>query len=303
MNHKTRKWNFKGNEEQELVISMNSALRMLEENLNKEDQKPSIFLGYADPAGIFQTDPLAADAIADAVRSFQFNYYPPAVGVLEARRAIAKHLSCDLPYQLSPDDVFLTLGSIQAIEIITSIVAQPGANILLPRPGYPPYEANAVSNGLEVRQFDLIPEKGWEVDLDSVEAVADDNTVAMVMINPCNPCGNVFTYQHLKQVAETARKLGVFVISDEAFGLVTFGSNPFVPMGVFGTIVPVLTIGTLSKRWVVPGWRLGWIVTNEPNGFFEESGIVESIKNHLEVTSNPPTFLQGAIPQIFEQVK
>lgn len=82
-------------------------------------------------------------------------------------------------------------------------LARPGANILLPRPGYPLYEARASFSQFEVRHFDLLPEKGWEVDLDSVEALANDRTVAMVVINPGNPCGNVLTLEHMKKVGET----------------------------------------------------------------------------------------------------
>jgi tyrosine aminotransferase len=96
--------------------------------------------------------------------------------------------------------VYLTVGCTQAIEIVVSVLARPGANILLPRPGYPQYEARVGCSSLEARHFDLLPERGWEVDLDSVEALADENTVAMVIINPSNPCGNVFTAQHLKKV-------------------------------------------------------------------------------------------------------
>lgn len=98
--------------------------------------------------------------------------------------------------------MYLTIGCTQAIEIVLSVLARPGANILLPRPGYPQYEARAGCSNLEARHFNLIPERGWEVDLDSVEALADENTVAMVIINPSNPCGNVFTYQHLKKVVQ-----------------------------------------------------------------------------------------------------
>lgn len=115
-------------------------------------------------------------------------------------RAIADYLSKDLPYKLSPDDVYLTIGCTQAIEVILTALARPMANILLPRPGYPFYEARAAYSRLEVRHFDLLPEKGWEVDLDAVASLADENTVGMVVINPGNPCGNVFTYQHLKKV-------------------------------------------------------------------------------------------------------
>ena len=96
--------------------------------------------------------------------------------------------------------MYLTIGCTQAIEIIISVLARPGANILLPRPGYPQYESCAAIDGLEVRHFDLLPDKAWDIDLDRIEALADKNTVAMVIINPGNPCGNVFTHQHLKKV-------------------------------------------------------------------------------------------------------
>ena len=76
-------------------------------------------------------------------------------------RAIAEYLSVDLPYKLSPDDVYLTIGCAQAIELIIKVLALPGANILLPRPGYALYEAHAAANHLEFRRFDLLPEKGW----------------------------------------------------------------------------------------------------------------------------------------------
>ena len=63
------------------------------------------------------------------------------------------------------------------------------------------------------------------------------------------------------------------MISDEVYGRQAFGSNPFIAMGEFGPIVPVVTLGSLSKQWVVPGWRIGWIVTCDPNGVLKSSGV------------------------------
>ncbi|CAL5368344.1 unnamed protein product [Camellia sinensis] len=120
--------------------------------------------------------------------------------------AIAEYLSHDLPYKLSPDDAFVTSGCTQAIDVALSMLARPGVNILLPRPGFPIYELCAAFRHLEVRHFDLLPKKGWEVDLDAVEALADHNTAAMVIINPGNPCGNVYTYPHLKKIVEQLKK-------------------------------------------------------------------------------------------------
>lgn len=116
-------------------------------------------------------------------------------------RAVADHLTSNLPHKIiSPENVFLTIGGTQAIDIILPSLARPGANILLPKPGYPHYELRATRCLLEIRHFDLLPERGWEVDLDSLEALADENTVAIVFISPSSPCGNVFTYEHLKRV-------------------------------------------------------------------------------------------------------
>ncbi|KAK2990103.1 hypothetical protein RJ640_028743 [Escallonia rubra] len=285
MENGSTKWGFfQGNEEPKAAstLTVRDVLATIMENLDGADQRPTIPLGHGDPSAFpcFRTTLVAEDAIVESVKSAKFNCYAPAGGILPARRSVADHLSKHLPYKLSADDVFLTVGANHAIEVIITALARPDANILLPRPGYPLYEARADFSNLEVRHFDLLPEKGWEVDLDAVTALADDKTVAIAIINPGNPCGNVFRYEHLQKVAETARKLGILVIADEVYGHLSFGSNPFVPMGVFGSIAPVLTLGTISKRWIVPGWRLGWIAITDPNGILRKSG--------------------GAVPQILE---
>ncbi|KAJ0112348.1 hypothetical protein Patl1_02315 [Pistacia atlantica] len=341
-NESTKKWGFQVHQrfKTESAITLRAALTSLTENIDQNDSRPTIPLGHGDPSVFpsFRTANVVEDAIIDAVRSTKFNCYVPFFGILPARRAVADYLNRDLPYTLSPDDVYLTLGCKQAITVILSVLLRPGANILLPRPGWPYYETFTRQNNVEARLFDLLPEKGWEVDLDAVEALADKNTVAMVIINPGNPCGNVFTYQHLQKIAETARKLRIMVISDEVYDHLTFGNTPYVRMGVFGSTVPVITLGSISKRWIVPGWRLGWLVTCDPNGILQKSGVgfslhlalnlsiddichvccrnpeiyapnftcqvVDSIKEYINITSNPAaTLIQGAVPQILEKTE
>ncbi|PWA86512.1 tyrosine transaminase family protein [Artemisia annua] len=284
-------------------VTIKGILGMLLANLDDNNKKRLISLGMGDPTAFscFTTTNVAENAVVDALNSQKFNGYSPTVGLLQTRRAIGEYLSQNLPYKLSPDDVFVTAGCTQAIEIAISILATPNANILVPRPGFPIYELCAAFRNVEIRHFDLLPENGWEVDLDAVDALADQNTVAIVIINPGNPCGNVYSYQHLKKIAETAKKHKIVVIADEVYGHLAFGANPFVPMGVFGSMVPVLTLGSLSKRWIVPGWRLGWFVTTDPNGMFKNAKTVERLKKYFDICGGPATFIQAAVPQILKE--
>ncbi|KAL8228518.1 hypothetical protein R6Q57_016102 [Mikania cordata] len=302
-----KRWGFRSNPELNMASdnTVRGVLYMLLSKLNSSDTRPVIPLGHGDPSAFpcFRTTQIAEDAIVHSIRSATFNGYVPPVGILPAKRAVAEYLSQDLPYALSPYDVFLTLGCTQAIQTVVTVLSNPKANILLPKPGFPYYEAIAKSCHLEVRHFDLLPHKDWEVDLDSVNVLADENTVAMVIINPGNPCGNVFTHQHLQKVAETAKNLGILVISDEVYDHIAFGKNPFVPMAVFASIVPVITLGSISKRWIVPGWRLGWLVINDPNGILKEHGIIDCITAYLNISSDAPTFIQGAVPDILSKTK
>ncbi|KAF8645401.1 hypothetical protein HU200_066189 [Digitaria exilis] len=282
------------------AVSIRALVHGLYNCVDRSDPRPLAPLGHGDPSpfACFRAAAAAEEAVAAAATSGKYNSYPTAAGLTEACSllvktfsAVASYLSRYLPYELSTGDIVLTSGCNHAIEVMI-------ANVLLPRPGYPLYEARAALSGLEFRHYDLLPEKGWEVDIEGVEALADDNTVAIVIVNPNNPCGSVYSYEHLTKIAETARKLGIMVISDEIYEHCAFGSKPFVPMGVFGEIAPVLTLGGISKRWMVPGWRLGWIAMTDPKGVFRKTKIFEAIIIYRGISVDPATIVQGAIPQI-----
>lgn len=278
----------------------------INDHKDDDNKKGVISLGMGDPTihSCFTTTADVQNAVSDALSSHRYNGYAPTSGLPQARKAIADYLSSDLPYQLSQDDVFVTSGCTHAVDIALSILSKPGngsTNILLPRPGFPIYELCASFRNIEVRHFDLIPEKSWEADVNAIESLADHNTMAIVIINPGNPCGNVYSYEYLKKIADLAKKLGILVIADEVYGHLAFGNNHFIPMGSFGGSVPVLTLGSLSKRWLVPGWRLGWFVFTDPNCGFKNPKLVERLKKLFDLYGGPATFIQAAVPRILEQ--
>ncbi|XP_018481522.1 S-alkyl-thiohydroximate lyase SUR1-like [Raphanus sativus] len=300
-------WRFKGNRaaKEAASVSIKSVLSRLFDNCRKDVKGTILPLGHGDPSvySCFKTSVDAEDAVAESLRSGAANSYSPGVGILPARRAVANYLNRDLPHKLKSDDIFMTVGCCQGIETIIHVLSCPKSNILLPSLVYPLYYSRAIYSQVEIRKYDLVPDQDWEIDLQGIEAIADDNTIAMVISNPHNPCGNVYTYHHLKKVAEMAKKLGIMVISDEVYKHTIYGENPFVPMGMFASIVPVVTLGSISKGWLVPGWRIGWMAMHDPNNVFKTTGVVESIKEFLNISPDPSTILQFALPNILENTK
>ncbi|XP_024014149.1 probable aminotransferase TAT3 [Eutrema salsugineum] len=183
-------------------------------NYSLNSRKMVLFPSPGEPSAFptFRTCPEAEEAVAAAARSCMANIYAPSPGIFKARKAVADHLNGELPSQLREEDVYITGCCNQAIEIvIESIAGNLAANILLPWPGYPHYDAHAINNGIQIRKYDLLPERDFEIDLDGFEAqqslslfcfhgLEDENTIAMVLINPNNPYGNVYTYDHLNKV-------------------------------------------------------------------------------------------------------
>ncbi|KAG2263457.1 hypothetical protein Bca52824_070536 [Brassica carinata] len=215
----------------------------------------------------------AEKAVVKAVLSGTGNAYAPGIGLPAAKCAVAEYLNRDdIPKKLTPDDVFMTVGCKQAIELAK----------------------------LEVRKYEFLPEKNYEINFESVRKQVDENTFAIFIVNPHNPNGNVYSECHLKQIALLARELGILVVSDEVFRWTVFGSNPFVPMAKFSTIVPVMTLGSISKGWTVPGWRTGWVALNDLDGAFKCTKVLDAAKQFLEINSKPPTVIQAAIPTILK---
>ncbi|KAI5056682.1 hypothetical protein GOP47_0028500 [Adiantum capillus-veneris] len=237
-------------------------------------------------------------ALIDVVRSKRYNGYAHSAGSEECRRAVAEYYSEGLPTRLSVDDVFITVGCTQAIEFCIAALAAPGSNILLPRPGFPLYESFCSYMGVKVRHYDLLPECNWEIDLELLQMLTDRNTVALVICNPSNPCGVVYSREHLSKVVEKAEQLRLPIIADEIYGHMAFDGQTFCPVASLTVDVPVLTVGGLSKRWIVPGWRLGWILVSDPFGVLARGKVVEGLTKLAQLTVNTSTIVQAALPAI-----
>lgn len=267
--------------------------------LTPNPNKEMISLSIGDPTifGNMKTHEEINSAIVRSLQSYKYNGYAPSVGYVEARAAVAKFLSKPAA-PLEAKDVILACGCSGAIEMAICVLANPGDNILIPRPGFSLYKTIAHSVGIECRLYDLLPDKSWEVNLDHMRSLIDSKTAAIVVNSPSNPCGSVYSAQHLRDILAIAEAYKVPIISDEVYADWVFPGEEFVSLASVSTDVPILTCGGLAKRWIVPGWRMGWILINDRNGIFQKE-VVGGLVSLSQKILGPNTILQGAMSDIF----
>ncbi|KAJ1657429.1 hypothetical protein IWQ61_003172 [Dispira simplex] len=268
-----------------------------------------ISLSIGDPTvfGNFKTHPAVNEAVRKQLDGYRANGYAPCYGTPTARAAVARKFHTpDAP--LTPDDIVLTSACSGALDMAIGCLADPGQNILVPLPGFPLYQTLAHSKGVIAREYRLLPERNWEVDLAHLESLINENTAAVIVNNPSNPCGSVFSYTHLLAILAVCERNHVPIIADEIYADIVFDSsategnieNRFYPIATLTQTLPILTVGGLAKQWLVPGWRMGWILIHDRQNLFSE--VRKGLLALSTLILGPNTLVQMAIPDIFANV-
>ncbi|XP_071038569.1 tyrosine aminotransferase isoform X2 [Parasteatoda tepidariorum] len=275
-------------------------IRSIVDNLhiNPNPEKPVISLSIGDPTIFGNLKPCEeiTSAVIESVTSMDYNGYAPSTGYRESRIAVAEYASRENAV-LEPEDVILTSGCSHALEMCIIGLANPGQNILIPRPGFSIYRTIAESMGIETKAYDLLPNHGWQVDLAHLESQIDSQTVAIIINNPSNPCGSVFPKYHLEAILGVAARRCVPIIADEIYEDFVFRGQVFYPIASLSTDVPILSCGGLTKKFLVPGWRMGWILIHDRQNIFgkEVRRGLQALSQRI-IGSN--TIVQGALPAI-----
>lgn len=141
------------------------------------------------------------------------------------------------------------------------------------------------------------PHKQWKVDLIDLENQIDNDTAAIVVINPSNPCGSVYDAEHLNEIVEIASKNRVPIIADEIYEHMVFSNHKYTPISSISKDVPVLTCSGLTKRFLVPGWRMGWIIIHDRQNVLAKE-VRKGLANLSQKIVGPNTIIQRALPSI-----
>ncbi|XP_044741744.1 tyrosine aminotransferase [Chrysoperla carnea] len=299
-NKTCRKTEWKISSSQFSKLTKNS-IRAIIENLQIEPNpdKQLIPLSIGDPTtfGNLKCPPEVVTAIKKSLDSFQYNGYAPSTGHGAARESVAAYSNKINGTSITSNDVILCSGCSGALELCINVLGERDKNILVPRPGFDVYSTLAGGLGIEIRYYNLIPSKGWEIDLIDLELQIDNNTTAIVVINPSNPCGSVYSEEHLRDIITIAERNYVPIIADEIYEHIVFPNEKFVSMATLSENVPILSCSGLSKRYLVPGWRLGWIVIHDRNNLFN-CEVRKSLQSVAQRINGANTIIQGALPDI-----
>ncbi len=221
----------------------------------------------------FKTPPHLIEAVYKAMRDGK-NGYAPSPGIPEALEGLRGEAA--RKGITSVQDVFVTSGASEAVDVCLTALLNPGEDILTPCPDYPLYSAVLSKLEIGLNTYFLNEDDGWQPQLDDIKRRITSRTRGIVLINPNNPTGSVCTRKMLEQVAELARRHNLVIFSDEIYDKLILDQDVneedkdddatgYVSMAAVAPDIPVVTFGGLSKNYLAPGWRVGWgIISGDP---------------------------------------
>ncbi|NLI73823.1 MAG: aminotransferase class I/II-fold pyridoxal phosphate-dependent enzyme [Euryarchaeota archaeon] len=234
----------------------------------------------------FETPKHVRDALCQAVESND-NGYAESEGCYELRHAILAKEKRKNNVSADIDDCLITCGVTEAIQTISAAVINPGDEVLLPSPGYPTYsEFTKFFDGVTV-SYKTDESNDWQPDIDDMRSKITSKTKYIAVINPNNPTGSLYSDKVLKDIIDLAGEHDLFVISDEIYDLMTFDGE-HRSMASLSKDVPVVLFNGFSKVDLLPGWRLGYVIFNDPLGKMDEikEGMMRQLR--LRISANNP---------------
>lgn len=238
------------------------------QKLEKQGRK-ILYLNIGDPMKFdFQTPKHMVDAVrANEAKS---EGYADSLGLQEARAAVAKESKGKGIKGVSEDDILISNGSSEGIMLCLGALMNAGENVLTPLPGYPLYTALVNYFGGEYNPYNLDEENDWQIDIDDVRKKINEKTKGIIIINPNNPTGSLYTESTVKELINLAGQHNLVIFSDEIYDKLILDDEKYHSAASLAGDVPVVTFNGLSKSYLCPGWRVGWSIFSGPGKEMEE---------------------------------
>jgi aspartate/methionine/tyrosine aminotransferase len=237
--------------------------------------KKIYYLNIGDPVAFdFDTPSHIKEALFQAVKEGA-NAYSPSEGLPELRQAISQKEHRLNNVEVSAENVLITTGISEGIQMIMAALINAGDEILLPGPTYPPYISYAKFFGGKPVTYETVEENGWQPNVDDIRKKVSRKTRAIATINPNNPSGALYEEKTLKEILNLAGEHELPVLSDEIYDQIVYKKR-FVSTAHLAKDVPVIGLNGFSKAHLMTGWRLGYLY------FCDQKNELQEVKRCVE---------------------
>lgn len=218
-----------------------------------------------------------------------FTKYTPASGTMELRKAVAQKLENDNGVTYAPTDIVISNGAKHALVNAFYAILNDGDEVLIPKPFWVSYPEMVRIAGGVPKFIETTEKTHFKFSAADFEAAITPKTKAIVLNSPSNPTGMVYSEEELKSIADVAVKHNIFVVSDEIYEKLVYGSARHVSIASFGEDIKKLTIiiNGVSKSYAMTGWRIGYAASAP-----EIAKIISNVQSHA--SSNPCSISQAA---------
>ncbi len=230
-----------------------------------------LHLNIGDPNKYdFDTPQHMKDALFEATNQGH-NGYAPSEGDFELRQAIIEREKTRNSIEYEINDICITTGVTEGLQILLNAFLDPKDELLIPGPTYPQYTLITRFNDAKPIPYRCVEELGWQPDVDNIRKQISDRTKGIVLINPNNPTGALYSKKIIKKIIDIAGEYKIPIISDEIYDDMTFNERQCATAAL-GKDVPVITFNGFSKVYLVPGWRMGYTL-------FHHSGELDEVQD------------------------
>lgn len=249
-------------------------------------------LNIGDPVAFdFPTPDHIKQALIEAVESGE-NFYSPSEGVQELRQAIAEKEKRVNDVNVPAENVLVTSGVSEGIQMLLAALMEMGDEILVPGPAYSPYLSYTKAfNGTPIT-YETIEEDNWQPNTDDLRSKISEKTRAIVIINPNNPTGALYRRKMVKQMLDIAGEHELLVLSDEIYDQIRYVENYFSTAHLAKDL-PIVGLNGFSKVYLMTGWRLGYMYFHEPNGELEELKKTIEKEQRIRICASTPVQMAG----------
>lgn len=199
--------------------------------------------------------------------------YSTSKGIVSARRAIVTRYELEDFPAFDVDDVYLGNGVSELISMVTQALLNDGDEVLIPAPDYPLWTAAASLAGGTPVHYLCDEEDDWNPSIEDIRAKVTEQTKAIVVINPNNPTGAVYSRETLQKIVQVARENNLLILADEIYDRILYDGAQHISIASLAPDLLTITFNGLSKAYRVAGYRAGWMVLTGPKnharGFIE----------------------------------